>query len=316
MFKKLIVGFAVVALALVAVTSVSAATPTIAELMAQITQLQTLIAQLSGTGSTGASMTFVNNLTVGSTGPEVMALQNFLIGKGESIPAGATGTFGAQTKAALASFQMKNAITPAVGYFGPLTRAKVNAMGTVVTPTPGTPTPTPGSTSLKGGAGSVSDYTLVSGLNNEKVGEDEEDVEVYGLDIEADDESDIEITAIKAVFNEGTAGSDFEDYATEVSVWLDGDEVGRVDADTFTSENSWTRTISLDSGAIIRAGDTGRLTIAVSGISNLDTNDAADTWTIDPSQIRFVDARGDSTSEDPGTGARTFSFESFATATN
>jgi hypothetical protein len=175
---------------------------------------------------------------------------------------------------------------------------------------------TTGTPVLSGGAGSVDSYTLISGLTNEKVGEDDDDVEVMGLEIEADEGSDLEFTAVRLVFNEGTAGSDFEEYASEVSIWLGGEEVGRADGDEFTSDNNWTKTISLDKGAVIKAGETEELVVAVSGISNIDTNDAGDTWTVDVTQVRFRDGAGDSTSEDPGTDTRTFSFETFATASD
>ncbi len=80
------------------------------------------------TGSSGGSChLFSADLTLGSTGTEVIMLQNFLIGKGYAIAAGATGYFGAQTKAALASYQSASGISPSSGYFGPLTRMKVNA---------------------------------------------------------------------------------------------------------------------------------------------------------------------------------------------
>ncbi|MBP7741678.1 MAG: peptidoglycan-binding protein, partial [Candidatus Pacebacteria bacterium] len=36
------------------------------------------------------------------------------------------GYFGAVTKAALSEYQAKNGISPATGYFGPLTRAEVS----------------------------------------------------------------------------------------------------------------------------------------------------------------------------------------------
>jgi peptidoglycan hydrolase-like protein with peptidoglycan-binding domain len=81
------------------------------------------------TTTTTASVTFTRNLTVGSKGADVTALQNWLIGKGFSIPAGATGVFGPQTKAALAAYQAANSISPAAGYFGPITRAAVAAAG-------------------------------------------------------------------------------------------------------------------------------------------------------------------------------------------
>lgn len=316
---KFVAGFVGFALALsFVVTPVTAKADTtsdlqaqIAALLAQITQLQ---AQISGGAST--SSTFSTDLTLGSTGADVTALQQWLVSKGFlSMPAGvAMGYFGPLTQAAVTAYQTSKGISPASGYFGPITRASVNAMAPVVPPVVPPVTP-PVGTGLQGGAGSVDTYKLVSGLTNEKVGEDEEDVKVAGLEIEADDGSDLQITAVKLVFNEGTAGSDFDKYATEVSLWFDGKEVGRVDASGFTDDNAWTKTVSLD-GAVVDAAGTSELVVAVSGISNLDTNDATDTWTVDFRQVRFVDATGASTSEDPTVATRTFSFESFATASN
>lgn len=168
---------------------------------------------------------------------------------------------------------------------------------------------------LSGDAGAVSDYELVSNLSNEEVGEGEEDVQVAGLKIEADEGSDLAITAVKLVFNEGTAGSDFEDYADEVSVWLGNTEVARVDADSFNDDNDWTKTVTLKN-AIIKADETGTLYVAVSGISNLDSNDEGDTWDVDYRSIRFVDGQGSSTTEDPTEAPVTFSFDSFASASD
>ena len=306
----------VAGLGLVAMSFASFAVPakaamTSAEMEALIASLQAQLAALSGgSSSSSGSMTFTMDLTLGSSGSEVTALQNWLIGKGYSIPAGATGYFGAQTQAALAAYQAANGISPAAGYFGPITRAKVNAAGG----TTGGGT-TGGSTSgdLTGGAGSVDTYTLVSGLSSEKVGEDEEDVPVAGLEIENSDGSDIEIKAVKLVFNEGTADQDFDEYASEVSIWLDDEEVGRVDADGFNDDNSWTKTVSLD-GAVIDSDATSELVVGVSGISNIDSADAGDTWTVDFTQVRFVDAEDTTVSEDPVVAVTTFSFDTFATA--
>ncbi len=101
----------------------------IAALLAQITQLQ---AQLGGSTGGSTSYNFTRDLTVGSKGDDVSALQQFLIGKGLLKISAPTGFFGSMTKAALASFQASVNITPAVGYFGPKTRAYVNSV--VVTP--------------------------------------------------------------------------------------------------------------------------------------------------------------------------------------
>lgn len=331
--SKLVVGFVAVSM-LFSLSFQPAQAMTTAEIQAEIAKLMQTVnalqAQLGQTTTTttttgGTCPMFTMDLTMGKTGAEVTALQNFLIGKGHAIAAGATGLFGAQTKAALVAFQSANGITPAAGYFGPVTRAKVSAMCAPVTTggtttggtTTGGTTTTTDDSDLTGGAGSVDSYTLISALNNEEVGEDEEDVEVAGLEIEADDGSDLEFTAVRVVFVKGANGnSDFEDYASEVSVMFDGEEVARVDADEFSDDNDWTKTISLDDGAIVKAGETSELTVAVSGVSNLDTNDAGDTWTLDFRQVRFVDADGSSISEDPTTAARSFEFNTFATASD
>lgn len=108
----------------------------IAALLAQIAQLQGMV----GGGSTTGGSAPVAPLTLGSSGAQVTALQNWLISKGYSIPAGATGYFGAQTQSAVAAFQAANGISPAAGYYGPVTAAKVAMMMGPTTPgtTPGT----------------------------------------------------------------------------------------------------------------------------------------------------------------------------------
>jgi len=72
-----------------------------------------------------ATLNFLNNLGIGSRGADVTALQQFLIDDGYSIPAGATGYFGAQTRAAVIAFQKARGIAQ-VGVVGPLTRAELN----------------------------------------------------------------------------------------------------------------------------------------------------------------------------------------------
>lgn len=68
--------------------------------------------------------TFTVNLQIGSTGPDVSALQKFLTSKGFSTEV--SGYFGKSTYSALMSYQTSVGI-PATGFLGPLTRAEVNA---------------------------------------------------------------------------------------------------------------------------------------------------------------------------------------------
>jgi hypothetical protein len=69
------------------------------------------------------------DLTIGSRGTDVATLQSFLVSKGYlTMPLGTTpGYFGNLTKMALARYQASMGIQPAAGYFGPVTRARVNA---------------------------------------------------------------------------------------------------------------------------------------------------------------------------------------------
>jgi hypothetical protein len=205
-----------------------------------------------------------------------------------------------------------------VGYFGPISRAKYTALVQAGGDDDDDDDGDDDGGPLEGGAGSVESYDLMSGLSNEEVGEDEEDVEVAGLEIEVDEGSDIELTAVRLVFTDvGAANNDddLDEYASEVSIWLDGEEVARVDADEFNDDNNYTSTVSLDD-AIIRAGETGELVVGISGIANLDDASAGDSWDVDFRQVRFMDADGATISEDPTENPVVFTFESFATANN
>ncbi|MFA6463592.1 MAG: peptidoglycan-binding domain-containing protein [Candidatus Paceibacterota bacterium] len=130
-----VLGFAVVLSLVVVATATPTKADTISDLQAQIAALTAQLSKLAGSSAVVSSTTFNTDLTVGSKGADVTALQNFLISAGYSIPAGATGYFGTQTKAAVIAYQTAKGITPAAGYFGPKTRASVNG-SVVVTSTP------------------------------------------------------------------------------------------------------------------------------------------------------------------------------------
>ncbi len=68
------------------------------------------------------------DVSIGSTGPPVVCLQESLIEAGYSIPAGATGYFGFQTRAAVAAWQENTGVYPPYGYFGPISRARWAAL--------------------------------------------------------------------------------------------------------------------------------------------------------------------------------------------
>jgi peptidoglycan hydrolase-like protein with peptidoglycan-binding domain len=99
----------------------------IAALLAQINALQ---AQLSAQGGAAtSSYTYTKDLTLGSKGDDVTALQQMLISGGFLTAVSApTGYFGPLTKSALAAYQASVGISPAAGYFGPKTRAYVASL--------------------------------------------------------------------------------------------------------------------------------------------------------------------------------------------
>ncbi len=72
----------------------------------------------------------ISNLTLGSRGDEVVTLQTELVAEGHLVmPAGvALGYFGQLTMNAVIRWQKANGITPALGYFGPKSRAVFNAL--------------------------------------------------------------------------------------------------------------------------------------------------------------------------------------------
>lgn len=137
LLKTFTTAFVVLAMVLVMAPRVSAQST--ADLMAQIAsllaQIQSLQAQISG-ASTETSYNFTKNLTIGSKGDEVTALQDFLISKEFlTMPSGvAKGYFGKLTKTALAAYQKSVGISPAVGYFGSKTRTYVNSLAAVTPP--------------------------------------------------------------------------------------------------------------------------------------------------------------------------------------
>ncbi len=72
------------------------------------------------------SVTLARDLTVGSIGADIQALEMFLAGRGFLTVPG-NGIFTVYTRDAVARFQAANGISPASGYVGPLTRMYVNA---------------------------------------------------------------------------------------------------------------------------------------------------------------------------------------------
>jgi len=260
---------------------------TIAELQAQINALMAQLAVLQGS-TVPAGTTFTQNLTVGSRGAEVIALQQVLVSQGHLVmPAGvAMGYFGSLTKAAVAKWQAANGVAPAVGYWGPISRAKyASVAGPVV---PGTPT-TPGITT-PGVEGTLTASENASPASGTKVYEGGSKVGVLGIKVEAD-VSDLKVERVKLKLDADTAdassstNSDQQFYtkiADKIYV-MDGSTVLAsmvLDATTVVKEGT-AYYITITGFSVVVPKDTSKvLTIAVDPKTSWDSAYDDDSWTV------------------------------------
>ncbi len=107
----------------------------LAALLAQLQTLQAQLALMTGGTAGGSTGSFTRDLTIGSQGEDVRALQVLLNAHGFAVAESGPGSkgnettlFGGLTKAALAKWQASVGISPAAGYFGPKTRAAIAAL--------------------------------------------------------------------------------------------------------------------------------------------------------------------------------------------
>jgi peptidoglycan hydrolase-like protein with peptidoglycan-binding domain len=140
--KKIVLALGLVmAFALVGVASAATLEEQTAALQLQVNALLAQIATLSGTtaATTGSVPTITANLTIGSKGDEVTALQMYLEDEDLLVmPVGVDyGYFGPLTKSAVVAWQAANGVSPTSGYFGPISRAALDAIrvaSPIVTP--------------------------------------------------------------------------------------------------------------------------------------------------------------------------------------
>lgn len=303
-----------------AALAIPASAATIEELQAQV---NALLAQLSslqgGGGSSTGCYAFTSDLTIGSNnGADVSALQEYLRAQGYFTYTGALGYFGPITQSALAAWQAANGVAPAAGYFGPISRAKYNSMcGSMAGDDDDDDDDYDGDFFTGSDEGAI-DVDQISKYANEEVGEDQDDVTVLGAEIEADG-ADQMIERVTVVIDtpSDTAEDDLDDFINDVSVWLDGEELGRMDVDEASysrSEDEYTfRFVGLD--GIIEDGDTLDLLIAVSGPNTVNSDTEGEGWdvTIPDNGIRASSPNGVTDSYD-GVGPESFTVESFASA--
>ncbi len=296
---------------------------TAAELQAQINALMAQLASLQGTTAVGAS--FTTDLTVGSTGPQVVALQQMLVAQGHLVmPAGvAYGYFGSLTKAAVMRWQAANGV-PATGYFGPISRAKANGMGGATGTVPGTTigggTTVGGSITTPGVEGILTATLAPVPGAGVSVEEGENKVAVLGVELEAE-LSDIKIERVKIKLDQTTTATNDKDFYRDIAERLyvmSGSTVlasVALNSDTVIEETSGNFYVTITGLNFIVPKDSEKtLTIAIDAQDSWDSDFDDDTWTVTiPDEgIRGVDGAGINQYTD-GTFARTFSTDPSST---
>lgn len=297
---KKVLGLAVLVavFAFVGVRTTSAATAQ--ELQDQINALLAQIASLQG-GSSMSCYSFTRDLTIGSTGADVTAWQNFLISSGHGIAAGATGYFGAQTQAATAAWQSANGVMPPAGYFGPISRAKYNSMCS------STPTPMPGDDDddddddndfggSDGEEASLEDFDVSDG-DDTNLEEGQEDAEVMEIEFDVED-SDVEVQRVEIVASSTGDEEDPWDVFESATLWFDGDDVATVE--DLDDEDEWNEQ-STDGeysfrfngvDVVVGEGETAEFIVSVTLQDNLDDLDESwDLW-VEDDGIRALDEAG------------------------
>jgi len=325
MSKKLLVAGVILTLMVtvfagVAVSTASAQSVTCANISSMLTVLgitdAAKVAQanaaLGCSAAASCAASFTRNLTVGSTGADVTALQTKL----GVTPA--TGYFGAITKAAVVAYQTANGIAPAAGYVGPITLAKLNYCAPVTTTTTTTTTTTSGSATLSGGAGDIT-ITKASDVESE-VREGDSNVKIADFKVKAED-SDVGVTSVKvSLINNGSGSARLNRYAETVSVYEGSKKVGSADVADFTKDgDTYSKSISL-TNATVNENAKVDFYVAVSAVGHIDGADGSNNWNVTVDQVRFTDGTGATLTADvPSTLSTTgedFVFQTLAASGN
>jgi peptidoglycan hydrolase-like protein with peptidoglycan-binding domain len=294
---------------MLALTLLTAAAPipraeaaTIQELQAQIQALMEKLQALNGTNASSVCTQFTTDLTVGRTGTDVTRLQQFLINRSHIIPAGATGYFGEQTRKALVEFQSQHSISPAVGYFGPMTRSKVNALCTATTPTnpgngTGTTTPPTGGLALDGEA-SFEKFDVTDG-DTTSLEENQKNITVMEVKFDVED-GDARVNRIDIGFTPDVGNDEKRPWRvfTEIGVYDGSKLLKKIDA---TNRNNW-RENNPTSGSymlrlssidwVVKEGETAEFVVKVSTARNIDGTNNGEVWNVfvPTDGIRALDA--------------------------
>ncbi|MBP6860114.1 MAG: peptidoglycan-binding protein [Candidatus Pacebacteria bacterium] len=186
---------------------------------AQTSLLDRVLGRLmAGVGQVlGAStMTLTRDLTIGSSGADVTALQKWLYAEGYMTQKD-TGYFDLKTQLGVMSVQLKYSIAPANGFVGVITRAKINALMAA--------TPAPSSTSLSFAADDpwVNEGRFIQGDTSDPT----VDEEIFALEATAGPGNDITVDSLPVTFSL-TGVSKLADMFSSLRLLADGEEITSV----------------------------------------------------------------------------------------
>lgn len=308
-FAKVLV-LALLSVAVVAPSAFAQTSDIQAQIQALLAQIQALQAQ-AGASAGASAYTYTSNLTVGSKGADVTALQNFLSSKG-FLKVAATGFFGPMTKAALAAYQKSVGISPAVGYFGPVTRAHFNSVAVVPVPTPTpTPTPNPSTPSMTKTEGNITVQLNPTPASGQQVYEGSTKTALIGLKIKATG-GDVNVQRVKVDL--GTATTLYSKFLSMLYVVDDAGNVltsQALNSSTVVKDGSNYVVYLTGFNFLVPKDTTKVLTISGDMYNTIDSADVTAnpslTVTIDTNGVRGVDGLG-LQQEGPSSGTLSRSF--------
>jgi hypothetical protein len=305
------------------------------DLLAQVAALQ------AGAGQGGTSVasgicpyTWTRDLSQGSTGADVMKLQQFLNSDLDTrvavSGAGSVGMeteyYGPATAAAVSKMQVKyraeilspsNLVNP-TGFFGPASRAKANAVCSVAPTTPTTPTTpvdedededtTTAPVTLRGEA-SLDTYEIRDA--SETTIEEGDRAAIIGEVTLEFANGDAEISRMDVRLSGGSSETRPWNAFRSIQLWVDGDKVAekRIDrrSDYLNDSNGTIRFTGLN--LVAREDEELEILVAVEVAGTVRGADVAgqETWTLTIQDIRFFDGDGVAETTSP-TGQSTANF--------
>lgn len=263
------------------------------------------------------AFTFTTNLTIGSRGADVVALQSFLESKGLlSMPAGvAKGYFGGLTRTAVRAYQATKGL-PTTGFFGPMTRAAVAADAVVTTNTTTTTTTTVTNSGVEG----TLDTRLSSTPADNSNVKTQNDVPVYGIEFKARiADVAVQTVDLKVAVTDSSSNENPATLINTIKVW-DGSNVLAtipVTMSTFTKDQNQVYYYRLSGLNFVVPKDVTKVLTVSFSTNSLDNDRTVTVSGYGSSSVRAVSGNGVSSFYDvSGSGyTRTHTFKKPGTST-